>query len=278
MNYVLLDVMTSAAILFIISSGLLIIFGVMKIINFAHAGFLTLGAYAALVTTMLGWSPWLSFPLAFVVGCVFGVIVERLILRYLYDRPLDAILGTWGLGIIVGQLITVMFGRGVQFAASPVSGALEIIGAMYSKYRLLLIGFAVVVGLVMWFLLNRTRMGLNTRAVIMNEPLARALGIKSTKVRVMSFALGSGLACLAGSFIAPLSSVDPNLGISWLVGAFMLVLVSGHSLIGLAAACVLLGGAEVLASTYISPVIGGLTMPVVAALLLRVRPEGFANA
>lgn len=277
MNYLILDVVTSAAILFIISSGLLIIFGVMKIINFAHAGFLTVGGYASLVTTEMGWNPWLSFPIAFLMGCVFGIVVERLILRYLYDRPLDAILGTWGLSIIVGQVITVIFGREVQFAAGPLSGATNVLGAVYSQYRLWLIVLAVIVAITMWFLLQGTRIGLHTRAVIMNEQLARGLGIKSAQVRAITFVFGSGLACLAGAFIAPLSSVDPNLGISWLVGAFMLVLVSGDSLVGLAAACLVLGGAEVVASTYINPVIGGVTMPVLAALLLRIRPEGFAH-
>jgi urea transport system permease protein len=277
MNYLILDMVTSAAILFIIASGLLIIFGVMKVINFAHAGFLTMGGYASLVMTRMDWDPWFSFPMAFVTGCVVGAVVERLILRYLYDRPLDAILGTWGLGIIVGQVITVAFGREVQFVAGPVSGAMDILGAVYSQYRLLLIAFAVLVATTMWMLLQGTRIGLQTRAVIMNEALARGLGIKSARVRAITFAFGSGLACLAGAFIAPLSSVDPNLGIPWLVSAFMLVLVSGNSLASLAVACFVLGGAEVLTSTYISPVIGGLTVPVLAALLLRVRPQGLAR-
>jgi urea transport system permease protein len=277
MNYLILDVVTSAAILFIIASGLLIIFGVMKVINFAHAGFLTMGGYASLIVTRMGWDAWWSFPMAFVAGCVLGAVVERLILRYLYDRPLDAILATWGLGIIVGQVITVAFGREVQFTAAPVDGAIDILGAGYSQYRLWLIAFAVAVAMTMWLLLQGTRIGLQTRAVIMNEPLARGLGIKSARVRAITFAFGSGLACLAGAFIAPLSSVDPNLGIPWLVSAFMLVLVSGNSLASLAIACLILGGAEVVASTYISPVIGGLTVPVLAALLLRIRPQGLAR-
>jgi branched-chain amino acid transport system permease protein len=128
----------------------------------------------------------------------------------------------------------------------------------------------------MWLLLKGTRIGLQTRAVIMNEPLARGLGINSSRVRLITFSFGAGLACLAGAFITPLSSVDPNMGLPWLVSAFMLVLVSGNSFLALASACIVLGGAQVLASTYISPVIGGLTLAVLAALLLRIRPKGFA--
>lgn len=276
MIYLVLDIVTTAAILFIIASGLLIIFGVMKIINFSHASFLTVGAYASLVATWLGWNPWLSLPLAFVSGGVLGAIIEVTILRYLYHRPLDAILATWGLGIMIGQLITMIFGREVQFAARPISGAIEIFGANYSLYRLLLILFAVLVAAAMALLMNGTRVGLQTRAVIANEPLSRSLGISSARVRLLTFAFGSGLACLAGAFITPLSSVDPNMGVPWLVAAFMLVLVSGNSYVSLAIACVFLGGIQVLVSTFISPVLGGLTLAVMAVLLLRISPKGFA--
>lgn len=276
MNYLFLDIITTAAILFIISSGLLIIFGVMKVINFAHGVLLTIGGYSSLIVTRFDWNPWFSMPLAFVVGCLLGAFIERAILRFLYHRPLDAILATWGLGIVLGQLIIIAFGREVQFADRPVSGAVELLGAFYSQYRLLLIVFAVLVAAAMWMLLKGTRIGLQTRAVIMNEPLARGLGINSSRVRLITFSFGAGLACLAGAFITPLSSVDPNMGLPWLVSAFMLVLVSGNSFIALAAACLVLGGAQVLASTYISPIIGGLTIAVLAALLLRLRPKGFA--
>lgn len=276
MMYLVLDIITTASILFIIASGLLIIFGVMKVINFGHASFLTVGAYASLVSTWLGWNPWLSLPLAFVTGGVLGALIEATILRYLYHRPLDAILATWGLGIMIGQLITIIFGREVQFAARPISGAVEVLGVSYSFYRLLLIIFALLVAAVMALLMNGTRIGLQTRAVIANEPLARSLGISSARVRLLTFAFGSGLACLAGAFITPLSSVDPNMGVPWLVAAFMLVLVSGTSFVSLATACVVLGGIQVLVSTFISPVLGGLTLAVMAAVLLRISPKGFA--
>lgn len=277
MNYLLLDIVTAAAILFIVSSGLLIIFGVMKIINFAHASFLALGGYASFVIFELGVSVWWSFPLALLTGCVFGIIVERIILRYLYSRPLDAILATWGLGIVIVQVITVLFGRGTQFVKIPITGTIDMLGANYSFYRIALVLFSVVLAFTIWFLLRGTRIGLNTRAVIMNEQLACGLGIKNKSVRIITFAFGSGLACLAGALIAPISSVDPNLGFSWLVSAFMLVLLSGESLSALIIMCLILGGAQVLTSTYVNPVIGGLVIPVLAALLLRVKPEGFAR-
>ena len=273
----LLDIITTAAILYAVAAGLLIVFGVMKIINFAHGGFLTVGGYSALLVTRLGWNPWWSLPMSFAIGCMCGMIIERLVVRPLYARPLDAILATWGLGIILGQVITLAFGREVQFVESPMHGAIELLSASYSQYRLVLVLVAVVLASVMGLVLNGTRLGLQTRAVIMNENLARGLGINSGLVRFVTFSLGSGLAALAGALITPLSSVDPNMGVPWLVNAFMLVLVSGMSLVSLAIACAVLGGAQVLVSTYGNPILGGLTIVVLAALILRFRPQGFAR-
>ncbi|MBF6570750.1 MAG: branched-chain amino acid ABC transporter permease [Candidatus Binataceae bacterium] len=273
----LLDIVTTAAILFSVATGLLLVFGVMKIINFAHGGFLTVGAYSALVVTKLGLNPWWSLLFAFVVGFGCGMVIERLVMRPLYSRPLDAILATWGLGIIIGQLITLGFGREVQFVQSPVTGAINFLGASYSQYRLILVFAALALAASLATLLDRTRLGLQTRAVIMNENLARALGINSGLVRFVTFSLGAALASLAGALITPLSSVDPSMGVPWLLNAFMLVLVSGVSLLSLAAACVVLGGAQVLVSIYGNPVLGGLTIVVLAALVLRFRPQGFAS-
>jgi branched-chain amino acid transport system permease protein len=271
------DIVTTAAILYAVAAGLLIVFGVMKIINFAHGGFLTVGGYSALIVTKLGWNPWFSLPMAFAIGCVFGMVIERLVVRPLYSRPLDAILATWGLGIILGQVITLAFGREVQFVESPIKGAIDLLGMSYSQYRIILVFVAIALAVIMGLVLNGTRLGLQTRAVIMNENLARGLGINSGLVRFVTFSLGAGLAALAGALITPLSSVDPNMGVPWLVNAFMLVLVSGMSLVSLAIACAVLGGAQVLVSTYGNPILGGLTIVVLAALILRFRPQGFAR-
>ena len=273
-----LDIVTTAAILFIVSAGLLIVFGVMKIINFAHASFITVGAYAALVASRLGLPPVLAPALAFLAGGLIGAVAERVVVRRLYGRPLDAILATWGLSIVIGQLVTLGFGREVQFVPSPISGTVMILGEDYSGYRLLMVVAAIVIAALFTGLLNGTRLGLSTRAVIMNETLAQGLGIDSTRVRLITFGIGCGLAATAGALITPLASVDPNMGLSWLIGAFMLVMISGGSLLTLGLSCIVLGGLQVLASTFISPILGGLTIAVLAAVALRLRPEGFARA
>lgn len=276
MSILLLDILTTAAILFAVASGLMIILGVMKLINFAHGAFLTVGGYAAYLTTLAGLNPWFGGPLAFLFGAACGMAIERIVVRPLYDRPLDAILATWGLGIIIGQLITLGFGREVQFAASPLSGTIGLMGVDYSAYRLAVTLIAVGIGVALTALLYLTRFGLNARAVIMNERLAQGLGIDSTKVRAITFGLGAGLACAAGALITPLLSVDPNMGLPWLVNSFMLVLVSGVSIPSLALASLLLGGAQVAVSTYVSPILGGLTIVVLAAVILRINPRGLS--
>ena len=140
----LLDIVTTAAILYVVALGLLIVFGVMGIISFAHGAMLTVGGYAALLVTWAGWNPWLSLPAAALAGLLAGAAMERTVLRPLYRRPLDAILATWGLGIVIGQVITLAFGRQVQFAQSPLSGAATVLGETYSQYRLLLVVVAVL--------------------------------------------------------------------------------------------------------------------------------------
>ena len=267
----LLDVVTTAGVLYIVALGLLLVYGVLRIINLAHGAFLALGAYAAVVTTALGWSPWTAPGLAFLVGAALAALVEWRILRALYDRPLDTILATWGLNIIVVQGITLYFGREIHFAASPMSRAVDVGGASYSEYRLVLLAFAAALDVLVWLIVQRTSIGVVARAVIMNEELAQALGINTRLVRFVTFCLGAGLAALAGALLTPLVSVHPNLGVPWLINAFMLVLVAGISLGGLALVALLLGGAQVLVSSYGNPVLGSLTIVILAVIILRFR-------
>ncbi|GAB6852305.1 branched-chain amino acid ABC transporter permease [Paraburkholderia kururiensis] len=272
-----LDILTTAAVLFIVTAGLMVIFGVMKIVNFAHGALLTMGAYASFVVTQLKLNPWLGVPLALVVGVAAGMLVERVIVRPLYRRPLDAILATWGLGIVIGQLIVMGFGREVQFVESPLKGAVSVAGTDYSAYRLLLVPVALALCAALVALLSGTRFGVKTRAVIMNEDLARGLGIHSGRIRFITFSLGAALGSLAGMLITPLSSVDPDMGLPYLVNAFMLVMVSGYSMTSLLLTCLVFGACQVLVSTFVSPVLGGLTIAVLAAFTLRIRPRGFSH-
>ena len=267
----LFDVLTTAGVLYIVALGLLLVYGVLKIINLAHGAFLALGSYAAVIATWLGWNPWSALVIAPAVGIAVGAVVEWRVLRGLYVRPLDTILATWGLNIIIVQSITLYFGREIQFAESTITEAVNVGGVTYSLYRLVLLLVAVVLGVLVWLVMRRTQIGIVARAVIMNEELAEALGINTRLVRFVTFCLGAGLASLAGALITPLVSVHPNLGVPWLINAFMLVLVAGISLGNLALAALILGGAQVLVSSYGNPVLGSLTIVILAVIILRFR-------
>ena len=267
----LFDVVTTAGVLYIVALGLLIVYGVLKIINLAHGAFLVLGSYAAVIATWLDWSPWSALVIALVGGAAVGAVAEWRVLRDLYVRPLDTILATWGLNIIIVQSITLYFGREIQFAESGVTQAVSVGGVTYSLYRLILLLIAAVLGVLVWLLMRRTQIGIVAQAVIMNEELAQALGINTRLVRFVTFCLGAGLASLAGALITPLVSVHPNLGVPWLINAFMLVMVAGVSLGNLALAALILGGAQVLVSSYGNPVLGSLTIIILAVIILRFR-------
>jgi urea transport system permease protein len=267
----LLDVVTTAGVLYIVAVGLLVVYGVLKIINLAHGGFLAMGAYAGVLTTWAGWNPWTALLLAAVMGVVVAALVEWRVLRALYARPLDTILATWGLNIIVVQILTLYFGREIHFVESAIAQPIGVGGVTYSEYRLVLLLIAVALGVLVWLVMQRTQIGVVAQAVIMNEELAQALGINTRLVRFVTFCLGAGLASLAGALLTPLVSVHPNLGVPWLINAFMLVLVAGVSLGNLALAALVLGGAQVLVSSYGNPVLGSLTIVILAVIILRFR-------
>jgi branched-subunit amino acid ABC-type transport system permease component len=267
----LLDVVTTAGVLYIVALGLLIVYGVLKIINLAHGAFLALGSYAAVIATWLGWNPWSALVIALAAGVAIGAVAEWRVLRGLYVRPLDTILATWGLNIIIIQGITLYFGREIRFAESGISQAVSVGGVTYSLYRLVLLAVAIILGVLVWLVMRRTQIGVVARAVIMNEELAQTLGINTRLVRFVTFCLGAGLASVAGALITPLVSVHPNLGVPWLINAFMLVLVAGVSLGNLALAALVLGGAQVLVSAYGNPVLGSLTIVILAVIILRFR-------
>jgi branched-subunit amino acid ABC-type transport system permease component len=267
----LLDVVTTAGVLYIVAVGLLLVYGVLKIINLAHGAFLAMGAYAGVLTTWAGWNPWTALLLAAVMGVAVAALVEWRVLRALYARPLDTILATWGLNIIVVQILTLYFGREIHFVESAIAQPIGVGGVTYSEYRLVLLLIAVALGVLVWLVMQRTQIGVVAQAVIMNEELAQALGINTRLVRFVTFCLGAGLASLAGALLTPLVSVHPNLGVPWLINAFMLVLVAGVSLGNLALAALVLGGAQVLVSSYGNPVLGSLTIVILAVIILRFR-------
>lgn len=274
----ILNVVTAASIFFIVSVGLLIVMGVMRVVNLAHGAFLTVGGYAAVVVSNNGWNPWFSLPLAIAVGFIIGMLTEIFLVRKLYGRPLDTILATWGLSIVIIQIIADQFGRSGHFVTAPMSvEPLVIFGTYYSRYRLFMVLVALVIAWLLVIIARYTNVGTIARAVIMNPELAKSLGIHTGRVNVFSFAIGSALASFCGALIVPMSSVDPNLGTPWVITAFMVVLASGISLPALVLSSLFLAAGQILATFYIAPVVGSLVVVAIPVLLMRFVPEGLAG-
>lgn len=273
----LLDGLTTGGLFFIVTAGLLIVFGMMKLINFAHGAFLALGAYTCVLVTSHGLPVWLPMLIAPAVTAAVAVVIEPLVLRRLYGRPMDTLLATWGLNMIIIQLLTLYFGRGTQPVKTLDLGAVDVLGTTYSLYRLLFIPAAVTLGVSMALLLNKTRLGLVGRAVIMDEKLAQVLGINDSLVRFASFVLGSALAGFAGALLTPIASVDPNIGVPWLFAAFMISLLVGVSPLALGVACLLLGMLQVGVASVWDPTIATLSIPIAVVLILRFLPDGFVR-
>jgi branched-chain amino acid transport system permease protein len=273
-----LNIVTAGSIFFTVSIGLLVVLSIMRVVNLAHGAFLALGGYAAVFVTEHGWNPWLGFLLAPAVGFLVGLVTELVLVRRLYGRPLDTILATWGLAIVITQVISDQFGRGAHFVEEAIGGdPIELGSVYYSQYRLLTVVVAVVIGAALVAVVRMTQMGTIARAVILNPELAAALGINTNRVNALTFAVGSALAAFAGALIVPMSSVDPNMGTPWVITAFMVVLAGGISLPALGLSALLLAAGQVLATFYVAPVVGSLVVIVLPILLMRFAPDGIAG-
>jgi len=272
------NIVTAGSVFFAVSIGLLVVLSVMRVVNLAHGAFLTIGGYAAVVVSDHGWNPWLSLLLAPAAGFVFGLLTELVLVRRLYGRPLDTILATWGLAIVITQVISDRFGRSAHFVDEAISGdPLQLFGAYYSPYRLFTVAVAVALGVALVLVTRFTQLGTIARAVILNPELARALGIDTGRVNALTFAVGSALAAFAGAVIVPMSSVDPTMGTPWVITAFMVVLFAGLSLPALGLSALALAAGQVLATYYIAPVVGNLVVIALPILLMRFAPDGLAG-
>jgi urea transport system permease protein len=214
------------AVLALSALGLTIIYGVMGVVNLAHGEFVMLGAYSmVLLSGPLG--PWVAIAATPLLVGAIGLIVDRSLIRWMYHDPVKSMLGTFGLAIVIRQLVLIVEGPSLRYVGLPLTGTVSIFGEQYPVWRLALIGFAVVTGLVVALCLSRSAIGLKVRAATADADIAAALGMNVSRVNATAFALGAGLAGLAGALIAPLNSVYPNMGVSYLVGAFLVVVLAG---------------------------------------------------
>lgn len=272
------NVLTGVATLVLITIGLGVIYGMMRIINLAHGEFMMLGAYTAVTASTAGVNIWVSMLILppIVVGLV-GLILERTIIRFLYGRMMDTMLATWGISLGLIGLITSIFGNVVKSVQMPV-GSFSIGQYHVSAYSLVIIGIALVVLAALLVLLRRTRFGLILRATMQNPAMSASLGVRPSAVYMATFSLGAALAGLAGGVLSPISGVSPGMGGAYIAKAFITVLGGGPAIIaGTGLAAGLFGLINEIVSFLSTPVIGDIALLASAVLLIRILPQGITG-
>lgn len=286
---IVLDGLVYASWLFMVSVGLTLIYGVMKILNIAHGSLYAVGAYAAAsligVYFSGGYPPVLSFAVligaALAAGLVCGLVIERGVLRFMYGQDeVLMILVTYALFLILEDLIKVLWGVNPYFAFQPYGmlGNFDVMGLPYAGYDFLLMGLAGFTGLAVWWSINRTRMGHLLTAVIHDREMSTAMGVNVKRVYTVTFVIGATLAALGGAFTAPKISVTPGMGVEVIVLAFAVVVIGGLGSIGGAMIGALLVGLLRAAAVHLLPEVELFVIYAVMAMVLAFRPYGLFAA
>jgi urea transport system permease protein len=274
------------SVLLLAAIGLAITFGVMGVINMAHGEMVMLGAYVTFVVQqlmrvynpgLLDYSLVFAIPLAFLVSGSVGVLIERGIIRFLYGRPLETLLATWGLSLILQQAVRSAFGPTNREVSAPswMSGAFEVGHITITYNRLWIICFALVVFVALIGLLRLTRLGLEMRAVTQNRAMAAAMGIATSRIDALTFGLGSGIAGLAGVALSQIDNVSPNLGQGYIIDSFMVVVFGGvGNLWGTLVGAFSLGIANKFLEPFAGAVLGKIAILVLIILFIQKRPRG----
>jgi urea ABC transporter permease protein UrtB len=275
----LLNILTLTSILMLVGLGLAIIFGLMNVINMAHGEFVTIGAFTLSALQSVGGSYWAALLVAPIIGGGFGLLLERSIVRHLYTRPLDTILATWGISLILQQVLQLLFGSGPQEVLTPIHGSVSIFGSPYPAYRLVLIAFAITLLAITFFVFRKTRFGLDLRAVTQDRDMAEALGINTQRIFAIAFATGAALAAVAGVLIAPLTNVLAQMGANYLARSFFVVIVGGAGTIGgIAAGSGVVGGLETVLNYQVPVTVSQAIVLIAAVVIVRFRPRGLVPA
>lgn len=279
-----------ASILFIVALGLAIIYGTMRVINLAHGEMVMLGAYVTvLMTRHLGANLYVCIPVAFVVTGLIGMAIEVLVVRRLYGRLLDTLLATWGIALILQQLIRIHLGLGLfgieinglgsGLQNVPIPAELQrtwhVLGANIPIYRAFVLLVAVLLGLLTWYLIYRTEFGSRLRAVSAARGVASACGINDRRMNSLAFGLGCALAGVAGVMVSGFKTVSPDMGTPYVIEAFLVVVGGGVGhLLGTVSSALLLGELQAIVSIFSNDVYGRTALFLAVILILLFRPQG----
>lgn len=275
---VAIELLREVAGLILIATGLAVIFGMMRVINIAHGEFMMLGGYTVVLTTKWGVNIWVAILiLAPLVVGIFGILVERLIIRHLYGRIIDSLLATWGLSLFLIGFVTVVFGNTVEGVSTPLS-SFSVGQYSVAIYTLFLIFAAIAFMTSVYLALRYTKSGLIARATMQNPDMVESLGINSKLVYMATFGIGAAFAGLAGGLLAPISGVVPGMGGLLIGKAFITVVTGGAAVVaGTLSASAILGSVSQAVTFATGPVFGDATLLFVALILLRLLPQGITG-
>lgn len=273
----LLQFVDSFGFLVLSAIGLAVIFGMMGVINLAHGEFITVGAYS----TAMSYHAGVPLPIAIIFGIVittiFGLIVEYMVIRRLYGRLLDSMVATWGLSLILIQGLRIIFGSSIPNIGTPL-GSIQYGEFSYSIYRLLLTGVSLLLLAGLYWVFMNTEFGIRARATIQNEEMARSLGTNTNQMYLITFGIGSALAGLTGALYAPTMTLVPGMGSTFLVEAFVTVIVGGASvLLGTTLAGGLLGFINAVFSNLFGTFAGRMALLITTIFIIRILPTGITG-
>jgi branched-chain amino acid transport system permease protein/urea transport system permease protein len=270
-----LDLVYVFAILALTALGLGIVFGLLGVMNMAHGEFVMLGAYSVVFVQQHGLPTMMALPVAVIVCGTAGWAVERYLIRSLYSRPFDTLLATWGLSIVLRELVKAIFGAGYQNVSLAASRPLQFGPIAYPSYRLQLIAcvFIGLLALGLWF--RHSQVGGRIRAMTGNPVLARAVGVNTTRLASFSFTAGVVLAGVCGVMLAPLVRIEPYMGLDYLLNSFFVLIVGGFgSFSGLLAGTGVIGATQSMIANLLDQTAGYAAVLIVSILFLWIRPNG----
>ena len=270
-----LNVFWQITALALVALGLAIVFGLLRILNMAHGEFFMLGAYSHILTSELNLPSIFAIPICFILVGLTAFLIERLVVRHLYDRIFDSLLATWGISILIREIVEMIWGRSFRNVPPPIDGVVTFAGLDYPAFRLLVMLATVVFALVLYRWYKKSMMAVNIRAMVANPRLAEASGINTSKLATIGFVAGCIFAGLAGLILSPTIGIEPNMGLDALIRSFFALVVGGlGTLEGLGFGVAIIGGLQASLSAAFDQTTGYLGVLVLSILFLWKRPDG----
>lgn len=272
------DGVNVAAILLLVSLGLVIIFGLLKVVNMAHGELIMIGSYTAYYVSQLKINFLVGIVIAFIVTALLGALIEVLIIKRLYASPENTILATYGISLLLERFAYYTFGSSAKNVPMPIRGHLTLLGASIPYYNLIVIFLSLIILVAILLTLKKTQIGLQIRAITDNRSMSNALGNNTKKIDTLVFAFGAGIAGIAGALIAPTISVVSDLGQTYLNQSFMTVILGGvSSIFGTSLSAVIIGEAQSILSNFTDAVIATIAIFAMMIVIIRFKPEGIIS-